>query len=512
MSEQLLREWIRQNLLLETSALTGGQMSNRPWRFEKFLALMNASPPGEFEIEAAHIAKYGGTTSVTIPVRGNDDLIAALRAKDKEAYNQAFKAGVKAFDGSNPITLKAAGHLNKSADFGGRGGTPASIQNEIDFEAAINQYASQSSPINVVIGKYQISGVMGAKQAGSDKVSVIGFDKDGNEVTSKETSKSDVNLFKKDGSTYPVSIKMPSAAYWLSGDSKLRLMDKFDRTLEILENQPAPDPRIVLDVDGKNYIMVTGPDENPKNVSLSFSLPNSVAMDAVFGTDQNPVNIVAKGDFISAPSWDHNTSTLSWVNAKVFERSAGIEGLPLVEKPMGLLRKGEMKQGGVRRGTKGYPGIRPAVASEARTKSTINIDALVAFQGADITAEVRVLIRSVIRESFLLTEALSKSDKKDIERMIRKQIQASERSDRDVKKLAEKVAADAIKDALGVSYFGTPGKINKFVLKSIHEEVNDWLGDKKTQNEIADITKAVVKKLYRELSFASPQIIDRIKV
>ena len=121
------------------------------------------------------------------------------------------------------------------------------------------------------------------------------------------------------------------------------------------------------------------------------------------------------------------------------------------------------------------------------------------------------LIRGYVRAS-LLTEDLSRSDKKDIEKMIRKQIRSTERSDRDVKKLAEKVAADAIKDALGVSYFGTPGKINKFVLKSIHEEVNDWLGDKKTQNEIADITKAVVKKLYRELSFASPQIIDRIKV
>ena len=121
------------------------------------------------------------------------------------------------------------------------------------------------------------------------------------------------------------------------------------------------------------------------------------------------------------------------------------------------------------------------------------------------------LIKQFVR-SALLTEALSKSDKKDIERMIRKQIKSNERSDRDVQKLAEKVAAEAIKDALGVSYFGNPGKINKFVLKSIHEEVNDWLGDKKTQNEIATITKTVVKKLYRELSFASPQIIDRIKV
>ena len=49
------------------------------------------------------------------------------------------------------------------------------------------------------------------------------------------------------------------------------------------------------------------------------------------------------------------------------------------------------------------------------------------------------LIRGYVRAS-LLTEALSKSDKKDIERMIRKQIQSSERSDRDVKKLAELTA------------------------------------------------------------------------
>ena len=435
MSDRLLREWIRQSLLFEVSALTAGEMSNRPWRFEKFLKKMESQE--DFELGAAHVSKYGGVSSVIIPLQGNSALVAALKAKDGAAYHAAFKAGVKAVSGKTPITLTAAGHLNKSADMGGRGGIPGSIQNEIDFEAAINQYASNDNPIDVMVGTHRIPDVVGAKRSGSEKVPVVGYDADGNEITTKETSKSDVNLFLKDGNVYPVSIKMPTAQYWLSGDSKLRLMNKFDLIMQILLGQPAPDPRIVLDDDGKNYKMVMGPDDNPRKISLSFSLPISVAMDAVFGTDQNPVAIVAKGDFVSVPVWNEETSTLAWSNAKVFKKSDGIEGLPPNEKPIGLLRTGEMKKGGLRRGTRGYPGIRPAIASQDRASSTINVDAILAFQSADIT-EIRAFVRGVIRESLFLEE-LAKSDKKEIEKIARKQIAKDTLTKKEIEKIARHI-------------------------------------------------------------------------
>ena len=480
MSERLIREWIRQSLLLAESSLTASEMSNRPSRFEKFLKKMESQEA--FVIEPSKVSRYGGARSVIIPLEGNDDLVAALKSKDGAAYSAAFKAGVSAFDGSTPIILTAAGHLDKTTDMGGGGGgIPASIQNEIDFEAAVNQHTSGGDPISVMVGDHLIPDVVGAKQTGSKKVPVVGYDADGNEITTKETSKSDVNLLLKDGGVYPVSIKMPTAQYWLSGDSKLRLMNKFDLILQTLLKQPAPDPRIVLGDDGKNYKMVMGPDDNPSKISLSFSLPNSVAMDAVFGTDQNPVAIVAKGDFMSAPAWNEETLTLAWTNAKVFKKSDGIEGLPPNEKPVGLLRTGEMKKGGVRRGTKGYPGIRPAVASQDRASSTVNADAILAFQGADIT-EIREFVRGVLRESLFLEE-LTKSDKKEIERISRKQ----------AKKEIDKVVGTSLE-------------------KTIQKEIEKTLKGKATRDEIADVTKSVVKKLYKDLSLSYPQVIDRIKV
>ena len=48
--------------------------------------------------------------------------------------------------------------------------------------------------------------------------------------------------------------------------------------------------------------------------------------------------------------------------------------------------------------------------------------------------------------------------------------------------------------------------------KTIQKEVEKTLKTKATKGEIADITKAVMKKLYKDLSFSYPQVIDRIKV
>ena len=69
-----------------------------------------------------------------------------------------------------------------------------------------------------------------------------------------------------------------------------------------------------------------------------------------------------------------------------------------------------------------------------------------------------------------------------------------------------------LKKALGTSFIGEPGKINKFVKDSIRKEIESMFKGKETQNQIGDITKAVMKKLYRELSFSSVQVIDRIKM
>ncbi len=68
----------------------------------------------------------------------------------------------------------------------------------------------------------------------------------------------------------------------------------------------------------------------------------------------------------------------------------------------------------------------------------------------------------------------------------------------EVRKLAAKEAEKVLKD--------------KDLKDMIAKEVEKALDDKSTKDQIGDITKTVLKKLYKDLSFHHPYIIDRIKV
>ena len=50
------------------------------------------------------------------------------------------------------------------------------------------------------------------------------------------------------------------------------------------------------------------------------------------------------------------------------------------------------------------------------------------------------------------------------------------------------------------------------VEKIVKEELKAIMSDKSTQKEMADISKQIIKKLYKDLSFHHPYIIDRIKI
>ena len=116
-------------------------------------------------------------------------------------------------------------------------------------------------------------------------------------------------------------------------------------------------------------------------------------------------------------------------------------------------------------------------------------------------------IRSLV--SGVLNESLSGGDKSDIKRMIKKELEGPENR-RNIDKHFKKHFDKELKKALGSSFFGTPGKINKFVVDEIHKEVSKSLGSTANKDVIIHVCKEVIKKLYRELSFSSPQIIDRI--
>ena len=79
----------------------------------------------------------------------------------------------------------------------------------------------------------------------------------------------------------------------------------------------------------------------------------------------------------------------------------------------------------------------------------------------------------------LVLEELTKSDKAEVKRMV------SDELDKKLKKELKNVLEDELPKALG---------------------------SKATKDEIGDITKKVLKKLYKDLSLHHPYIIDRIKI
>ena len=80
----------------------------------------------------------------------------------------------------------------------------------------------------------------------------------------------------------------------------------------------------------------------------------------------------------------------------------------------------------------------------------------------------------------LILEELSRADKKDVRDMI----------DTDLKKRLKSTE----------------------MKKLVQAEIEKALKDKATKDEIAEISKKVIKKLYRDLSLQHPYIIDRIKI
>ena len=138
----------------------------------------------------------------------------------------------------------------------------------------------------------------------------------------------------------------------------------------------------------------------------------------------------------------------------------------------------------------------------------------------------RRTLESLISES-LLKEDLSRADRTEISRIFKKEMEKSKIAKKIIKQEieAQKKATQTMVDksfkknfdkelraALGASFFGTPGKINKFVIDEIQAEVQKMLGDKATKEIVVQICKDVIIKLYRELSFSYPQVIQRIKV
>jgi len=109
----------------------------------------------------------------------------------------------------------------------------------------------------------------------------------------------------------------------------------------------------------------------------------------------------------------------------------------------------------------------------------------------------------------LLVEELTRSDKKAIERMIAKQIHA-DRSEQ--KKQTQKQFETELKKVLGKDLMGGPAKINRAIQEIAKEQLKKEMKGDKLKNAMADVTKLVLRKLYRELAYSYTPVIDRIKI
>ena len=129
------------------------------------------------------------------------------------------------------------------------------------------------------------------------------------------------------------------------------------------------------------------------------------------------------------------------------------------------------------------------------------------------TALRKKLAESALRSmiSGLLVEDLTGSDKSEIKRMIKKELEGSTNR-KEIDKAFKKNFDKELRKALGASFFGTPGKINKFVIDEIQKEVEKNMGSSANREVVVRICKDVLVKLYRELSFSYKPVIDRMKV
>jgi Glu-tRNA(Gln) amidotransferase subunit E-like FAD-binding protein len=89
-----------------------------------------------------------------------------------------------------------------------------------------------------------------------------------------------------------------------------------------------------------------------------------------------------------------------------------------------------------------------------------------------------------------------KITKKKLRELIIEELTADDKSE--IKKIASKEAEDLLK--------------SKKMKDMVAQEVEKSLNSTASKEQIGDITKKVLKKLYKDLSLQHPYIIDRIKV
>lgn len=151
-----LRKFIRETLV--EVGLTGRHIKKGD-RFEIFLSRIKDGTP-------FRLSKGGEITIQDVPQ--NDSLITALRAKDSDAYNRAFRSGVVGLDTSgNRVVLKSAGALHKDEGFGSINPFAGEMKQVNDLQAAIQSIieGTGSPSVPVKIGPAKVVHAVGVARA-----------------------------------------------------------------------------------------------------------------------------------------------------------------------------------------------------------------------------------------------------------------------------------------------------------------------------------------------------------
>ena len=101
----------------------------------------------------------------------------------------------------------------------------------------------------------------------------------------------------------------------------------------------------------------------------------------------------------------------------------------------------------------------------------------------------------------LIREALTATDKREIDRMAKKQ----------AKKYFDREITGAIDKELGASFFGTKGKINKFVDGEITKRFKDANRDRDFDAAVIAVSKRVLRALY-DLHYKRSNLINNMPI
>ena len=434
MSRRLIKKWIREHLILEVAA-TASQIFKDPDRVANYLDQIKKGTP--FELVA------GGT--VIIPAKENAALVSALESFDKIAFNQAWKIGVQTSSG----IMQSSGAIKKTPALGGE-----SAGKRLDKED--RQIAEIQTAIDAAGGMVDIN--LGRKVAkGVTSIDSV-----------KGTPKADAVLVAGETIVGSISLKYARSP---------NQMQQWGGLTTLYESE---EPTVVEFIKDVKYL-----EENSPNSRLDITYyreikDTAIAKKICYGSggwpendadiiiaSQAPIQIDKSGEFIA----DHlfynpEIPGGDWYPTLFARFSTGRGGsVGLKNVRLSLSPKGS-------RVGKPLPN-RPA-ESQIEEPSDVEIE---------IVEEVieEALIRAVIRES-LLSEELTKSDKDEIKRIARKQ--------------AKKYVDAELDKALGASFFGKKGKVNKFVDDEINKRFKDGDKDKDFSDSVEKVAKRVLQALY----------------